>query len=89
MREVRARECAGRRDLGRSDPVGVPAQDPRNRNAYSNACRRRFDGLMTQMADGAGISGSVGVVMPDSAERRPRAPARGAQSAVRRRQMCF
>jgi hypothetical protein len=29
MREVRARECAGRRDLGRSDHVEVPAQTPR------------------------------------------------------------
>jgi hypothetical protein len=42
-----------------------------NRNAYTYARRRRFDGLMGKMANGAGVRGSVGMMMPDSPKRRP------------------
>jgi hypothetical protein len=41
-----------------------------NRDTHTDACQRRFDGLMAQMADWASVSGGVGMMMPDSPERR-------------------
>jgi hypothetical protein len=42
-----------------------------NQNVYTSACRRRFDGLMAQLADRAGVRERIGMVMPDLSQRRP------------------
>ena len=42
-----------------------------NQNVYTSACQRWLNGLMTQMADRAGVRGREGMTMPHSSERRP------------------
>jgi hypothetical protein len=52
-------------------PFGFRSETPGNRNTDTNAYRGGCDGLMAQMANRAGVSGCVGVMMPDSAQGRP------------------
>jgi hypothetical protein len=42
-----------------------------NQNVSTSACRRWRDGLMAQMANRAGVSGTNGMTMPHSPERSP------------------
>ena len=64
-------KASGGRTGGEVIPLRFGPRPAGNRNTYANARRRRFDGLMAQMADRAGVGRSVGVMMPDSPERRP------------------
>jgi hypothetical protein len=42
-----------------------------NQDGYASVCRRRLNGLMTQVADGAVIDRRGGMMMPNHPERRP------------------
>lgn len=64
-------KAANGRTGGEVIPLGLRPGAPGRRNTYTNAGRRRFNGLMAQMADGTGVGRSVGMMMPDSAERGP------------------
>jgi hypothetical protein len=89
MREVRARECAGRRDSGRSDHVEVPAQapwEPEYRHERLTVAVRWLDGSDGRLGRCQRERWHGDAKLPRASSL---SPARGALSATPRARFAF
>jgi hypothetical protein len=57
--------------LGEADVLRFRISTGGNQNVDTQVHHRRFDGLMAEMADRAGVGGGTGVIVPDHSESSP------------------